>query len=56
MSETPSKLRQPRKLSAKVDLEALNDGRFDPMMIENLKIKMYVRNVVRISITLTLTK
>ena len=38
MSETPSKLRQPRKLSAKVDLEALNDGRFDPMMIENLKI------------------
>lgn len=38
MSETPSKLRQPRKLSAKIDLEALNDGRFDPTLIENLRI------------------
>jgi DNA repair exonuclease SbcCD ATPase subunit len=38
MSETPSKLRQPRKLSAKIDLEALNEGRFDPTLIENLRI------------------
>lgn len=38
MSETPSKLRQPRKLSAKIDLDALNDGRFDPTLIENLQI------------------
>lgn len=38
MSETPSKLRQPRKLSAKIDLDALNEGRFDPTLIENLKI------------------
>lgn len=38
MSETPSKLRQPRKLSTKIDLEALNDGRFDPTLIENLRI------------------
>lgn len=38
MSETPSKLRQPRKLSAKIDLDALNDGRFDPNLIENLRI------------------
>ena len=38
MSETPSKLRQPRKLSTKIDLEALNDGRFDPTLIENLTI------------------
>lgn len=38
MSETPSKLRQPKKLSAKIDLDALNDGRFDPTLIENLRI------------------
>lgn len=38
MSETPSKLRQPRKLSAKIDLDALKDGRFDAALIENLKI------------------
>lgn len=38
MSETPSKLRQPRKLSTKIDLEALNEGRFDPTLIENLSL------------------
>ena len=46
MSETPSKLRQPRKLSAKIDLDALNEGRFDPTLIENLRIDQQVSSLV----------
>lgn len=38
MSDTPSKLRQPRKSSVKIDVDALNDGRLDPALLENLKI------------------
>lgn len=51
MSETPSKLRQPKKLSAKIDLEALNDGRFDPTLIENLQISQPALTTVEDNLT-----
>lgn len=39
MSETPSKLRQPRQQAAKVDVEsALQDARLDPALLQSLQL------------------